>query len=323
MSKAKKNPKAGKRPKTKAKTNTGKGHEKAVRDIYQSLMALHGPDFANIMVQHNVRLPSRSTPVLERQIDVYWEFELAGVKYKTCVQAKDCNKPITLDKIDTFHNVLSDLAGQPRGIMVTKKGLQSGADAYARNLGIELIELTNADQQTIDQTLTYAKVHANRWYIQNFAYQPDGTWMLQNKATGFEYGFNRNPGETPIYRADATVLTLVKDIVHPDKEQPGAYEHEHFFQEPAFIETGDPALPKVKILSVKTTINVIEILPATEVKRVADKVFRSATGGQSYTIDGVGQIRKAGEPITFHKDLPITLGDKQVLVRIQFDKKDE
>ena len=58
------------------------------------------------------------------QIDVYWEFELNGIIYKTVVQAKDWNKPVNKGELLKFREVLNDLPGQPKGIFVTRSGYQ-------------------------------------------------------------------------------------------------------------------------------------------------------------------------------------------------------
>lgn len=300
-----------------------KARESHSRYIYQSLLNLHGPEFRNIQVHHDVKLQSITTPSVQRQIDVYWEFELAGIIYKTCVQAKDCNKRIELGAIDTFRAVLLDIAGQPRGIMVTRKGLQKGADDHARSLGIDLMELNDADEQTLRDSTVHIKTHANNWGISYYGYQPDGKWMLENGRTGFQYGFYSQPGDTPIFRENGSILAHVKDLVHPDKTECGTFEHEHWFQEPAFVQTGEPSFPRVKILSVKTTIKIFEILPLTEVKRYVSQLFKSVTGGQNYTVDSSNTVRKEGEPITFNQDWNVNIGGKDAILRVQINKKEE
>jgi hypothetical protein len=43
----------------------------------------------NIDVQHDVELQGKSAL---HQIDVYWEFEQGGIRYRTIVQCKDWDK---------------------------------------------------------------------------------------------------------------------------------------------------------------------------------------------------------------------------------------
>lgn len=124
----------------------GSEYERLVQRVVQSLLKLHGEHFRNVEVQQNVKLPAitrkaNGAPLL-RQIDVYWEFELAGIKYTTIVQAKNLKRKVSFGAIDTFKNVLLDLPGQPRGIIVTSLGCQTSALEYANQHGIEIFLLT-------------------------------------------------------------------------------------------------------------------------------------------------------------------------------------
>jgi hypothetical protein len=123
----------------------GTEYEKLVERVANSLLRLHGTAFKNIKVQRDIKLPAitkkaNGKPIL-RQIDVYWEFVLAGITYKAVVQAKDWNRRVSLHAVDTLKNVLLDLPGQPRGIIVTPKGCQRGAFEFAQQHGIEIFHL--------------------------------------------------------------------------------------------------------------------------------------------------------------------------------------
>ena len=125
--------------------NKGSEYERLVQRVAASLLRLHGDEYRNIRIDQNVKLPAITkkadgTPLL-RQVDVYWEFMLAGIVYRTVVQAKNWKRRVGLGTIDTFKNVLMDLPGQPRGIIVPPTGCQSGALEYARQHGIEIFHL--------------------------------------------------------------------------------------------------------------------------------------------------------------------------------------
>jgi hypothetical protein len=74
------------------------------------------------------------------QIDVYWEFQLAGHTYKTAIECKAFDQDIPIGKIRDFYGVLIDV---PRlnGIFATLVGYQSGAKRYAKYYGISLQEV--------------------------------------------------------------------------------------------------------------------------------------------------------------------------------------
>lgn len=116
--------------------NPNTEYEKFAQEIYQGL--LNEESIKAIQVQHNVKLRGKSGQL--HQVDVYWEYELAGVNYKVAIECKNYNKPVSVGKVRDFYGVLSDL-NNVNGIMVTKVGYQKGAKEFAAHYGINLKEL--------------------------------------------------------------------------------------------------------------------------------------------------------------------------------------
>ena len=116
--------------------NPNTEYELFTQSVYQQLVDM---DVAKVTkVQHNVILEGRSGQ--KHQIDVYWEYKIAGNKHRVAIECKNYSKPISKDKICAFKGVLDDLNGV-NGIMVTKEGYQKGAKEYAKEYGISLKEL--------------------------------------------------------------------------------------------------------------------------------------------------------------------------------------
>lgn len=111
-------------------------YEKFTQEIYQELV--NADVLKTTKVQHNVKLRGRSGQ--EHQIDVYWEYEIAGTKHKVAIECKNYNKTVAISKVRDFYGVLCDL-NNVAGIMVTKVGYQKGAKEYASEYGISLKEL--------------------------------------------------------------------------------------------------------------------------------------------------------------------------------------
>jgi hypothetical protein len=65
-------------------THASLEYEKLVKDLHEAL--LHADGVQTIDVRHNVKIKGKSGAT--HQIDVYWEFKLAGVTYKTCIECK-------------------------------------------------------------------------------------------------------------------------------------------------------------------------------------------------------------------------------------------
>ena len=113
--------------------NKNTEYEILVKSVYESLLREEGID--TVIVKHNLLLKGISG--LEHQVDVYWEFVLAGELHKVAIECKNYSASVPIGKIRDFHSVLNDIGGI-KGILVSKKGFQSGTVEYARKYGISL-----------------------------------------------------------------------------------------------------------------------------------------------------------------------------------------
>lgn len=119
-----------------SKMNANIEYEKFTQEIYQELV--NADVLKATRVQHNVKLKGKSGQ--EHQIDVYWEYEIAGIRHKVAIECKNYSRNVEIGKVRDFYGVLLDL-NNVAGIMVTKVGYQKGAKEYASTYGITLKEL--------------------------------------------------------------------------------------------------------------------------------------------------------------------------------------
>lgn len=119
-----------------SKMNANIEYEKFTQEIYQELV--NADVLKATWVQHNVKLKGKSGQ--EHQIDVYWEYEIAGIRHKVAIECKNYSRNVEIGKVRDFYGVLLDL-NNVAGIMVTKVGYQKGAKEYASTYGITLKEL--------------------------------------------------------------------------------------------------------------------------------------------------------------------------------------
>lgn len=128
---------SGTKRKTKAtpKKTPDKVYEELVWEIYQALV--DQSDVKNVTVQHDVTLTGKSGAT--HQIDVYWEFEVAGLVHRTCIECKHYGRKVEKTKVAAFSRVISDL--EAKGIMVTTEGYQKGALLVAKADGIRLVQV--------------------------------------------------------------------------------------------------------------------------------------------------------------------------------------
>jgi hypothetical protein len=116
--------------------NPNTEYERFAQEIYQGLVDADVVKTTD--VKHNVKLVGKSGQA--HQIDVYWEYEIAGVKHKVAIECKNYNNTVSVGKVRDFYGVLADL-NNIAGIMVTKVGYQEGAKVYASHYAISLKEL--------------------------------------------------------------------------------------------------------------------------------------------------------------------------------------
>lgn len=110
--------------------NTGIPYELLAKGIIEQLSKESGVHTTRL--EHNVDLKGKD---LTHQIDVLWEFEAGGIKYTTIVQAKDwATQRVDQGKLLQFKAILDDLPGQPRGLVIARKGFQSGAIEFAEKM---------------------------------------------------------------------------------------------------------------------------------------------------------------------------------------------
>ena len=108
-------------------------YELLTQSVYQAILNQDG--IPNIDVKHNISLKGHSG--VEHQIDVFWEFNQAGIKHCVVIECKNYSSNLTLEKARNFFAVLHDI-GNCVGLIVTKTGYQQGAVKFCGYYGIGL-----------------------------------------------------------------------------------------------------------------------------------------------------------------------------------------
>lgn len=167
-------------------SNDGKDYEQFVALLQQALLNAESITLQkNIEVQLNKKIVDSCG--VEREFDLYWEYELAGITYKTVIECKDYDSRIPLEKIDALIGKIRDIPDL-KAVFATKKGYQSGAKAKAEHNKIDLLivrEQNASDWQDVDGTPFIKTIHINM-VIQMPAniteFQPliDSQWAAEN-----------------------------------------------------------------------------------------------------------------------------------------------
>lgn len=166
--------------------NNGRDYESFVQKIQQALINseeyLHQK---NISIERNVKITDNSG--IDREFDLYWEYELAGVTYKTVIECKDYASKISIDKIDSLIGKIRDIP-DIKPIFATKTGYQSGAEQKAKHNKIELLivrEQIDDDWKDKDGNPFIKEIHINMLIqsparIKAFSPKLNKDWIEQN-----------------------------------------------------------------------------------------------------------------------------------------------
>lgn len=245
--------------------NNGKDYEFFVAKLQQAL--LNADAYAsqkNIQVEVNKKIVDNCG--IERQFDIYWEYELGGLLYKTVIECKDYASTITVEKIDALIGKVKDLPDL-KAVFATKMGYQSGAQKKAENNKIELLivrEQNNDDWTDADGTPLIKIISMNIYaispaFIENFTPKFDVEWIKENTNIDIHKPLNLSALNTEIiidnlevpekysYRDLANKLSPIGEALQ------GSFEKEEFFEN-AFIYYKDLKL-KLKSYKVEYTIS--------------------------------------------------------------------
>lgn len=161
--------------------NTGKEYEELAQQVFDEIVNENRNGLETIQVQRDVTLQGKDT---KHQIDVYWEFVVGGLMYKTIIQAKDQKSYINQSQMLTFKGVIEDLPGTT-GVFVTRTGYQTGAKQIADKNDIVTFILR---EPKVDDWEGYIRVinldiHLRLPVVREVKLNIDGNWAKANGIT--------------------------------------------------------------------------------------------------------------------------------------------
>lgn len=158
---------------------SGTSFELLTKAIYEEILSTDG--YETVTVEHDVKIPGRSGQL--HQIDIYWEFKIAGVTHRVAVECKEYSNTVSIGKVRDFYGALEDI-GNIHGIFVTTQGYQSGAITYAEHKNISLKIVSEPTQEDIDGFQGIKEIHLNTHArcIRNVETIPefDNEWLIKN-----------------------------------------------------------------------------------------------------------------------------------------------
>ncbi|WP_394840320.1 restriction endonuclease [Pendulispora rubella] len=275
------------------KKTAWRDYETFTQRVFQAILTHEG--VTNVDVRHDVELVGKTAT---HQIDVYWEFEQAGVLYRTVVSCKDWAARVKQGEIFTLKAVLDDLPGQPRGIVVSRAGFQEGAQTYARAHGIGLYELRVPDKGYVrnlglDFEAVKAVLHEHEVLL-------DMPWMRSEAARlGLHaFRFTSEQSDKIVFTSEngTQVITgkLIMDQLFPFNGEDIGRRHRrrHTFNEPVFMDTGESMLPRAKVLAVEIDLEWV-VYARTFVDYTLNEfvafVLKNVVDGRLHRLDAEGR----------------------------------
>jgi hypothetical protein len=245
--------------------NTGIPYELLVRSIFQEI--LDQDKAKTIRVRHNTSVMGKLS---KHQIDVLWTFSLGGIAYTTIVQGKDWHSKIKKEHVSAFHDVLEDIPGQPRGVLVTRCGFQSGAKSLADKHGIKLYLLHDRRPSIKLARLGYANIFLDlkhrvfRVNIFNpefsIVFVSDDIFLRKPHSLPANY----DPMDTQLFQTNGTAIGTAMDIVksHMEEMQMSktlSKEFTHAFTKDTYLKTSIRSKKLFHLRSMKTTIKIVPL----------------------------------------------------------------
>ncbi|MFJ3391596.1 restriction endonuclease [Leifsonia aquatica] len=117
----------------------GRGFEDYIRYVYQAILNCESQD---IKVLRGARVPNARGDA-HFEIDVYYEFDLAGVRHRVAMECKDTRRPVERNDVLAFCQKLQDMPSTI-GIFISRNGFQSGAERFLDEKGILHFDSTTA-----------------------------------------------------------------------------------------------------------------------------------------------------------------------------------
>lgn len=110
--------------------NTGESFESYVQFVYETLLGAQG---RNISVSRRATVYDNHGNTYN--IDIFYEFDVAGVHHRVAIECKDTRRPVERDDAIAFTGKIRDLPSTI-GIFISKGGFQPAARKYLQDHGI-------------------------------------------------------------------------------------------------------------------------------------------------------------------------------------------
>lgn len=116
----------------------GMSYEYLVETVYQAILETENRDgrISPIKLERRKIIISNSgTPA---EIDIYWEYTVAGITHAVAIECKNLNRNVDITSVRDFARKIEKISGL-KGLMVARKGFSKNAIFEARSDNIDLL----------------------------------------------------------------------------------------------------------------------------------------------------------------------------------------
>ena len=267
-------------------------YEKLVQEIYQAILKSEG--FENIKVEHNVNIEGKSG--CKHQVDVYWEFKLAGELHRVAIECKNYSTEISIGIVRNFFGVINDV-GNIKGIIVTKIGYQSGAKKFADYYGITLKEVRYPTDLDWEGRVKQINIKFKAYMIdikkRNFIW--DDEWNKSNASSKPGSQLSGSTEEIILIKANDEKINTLHELDNKLKNnfKPEQNLEQRFNFDDTFILF--PSGGKLKINAIVYIYDVCEgqeELVILDGQQIAKAIIKDVKNGDITFIDKNGNIKK-------------------------------
>lgn len=165
----------------------GKDYEDFVEQVYQAILSAEQRNqrISFVALERNKTIQSwTGTPA---EIDIYWEYTVAGITHKVAIECKNYNKVVDIGEIRDFSKKIEHIGGL-KGLMAAKQGFSLNSIQQASAENIDLLIIRDPEPADWDGRLMKINIalHAiTPARILQISPTVDKAWMLQN---GYKVG---------------------------------------------------------------------------------------------------------------------------------------
>ncbi|MFO7556017.1 MAG: restriction endonuclease [Desulfobacterales bacterium] len=226
------------------------------------------------VVTQNERVRGKITGV-KRELDIVVRVSSGQFELLIVIDCKDYNKKVDVQDVESFMGKLKDVEAN-KGALVAAKGYTDAAKKMAKDAGISVYDLVDAESEDWPSYVTIPVLVDGR-HLQSVSYQIASTERFSPSIEGIEY--------VSVFRSDGSRIGPLRDLLSKrwnDSKlpiEPGLHESLPISDEPTYMLDGKRFVP----VNLAADIMVKKTLYFGHLPLIKVQGFRDAISGDLHT----------------------------------------